>query len=118
MVEQWYTFKNKVGSSDTLVHLQTQHLYQRAFVHWKHDFPALLQVIRFVLLIPVDTAECERGFSLMNRLKTDVRNRMGMAQLNDIMFICLHGPKSVTDFNPDRAIKLWLARGGERGRRV
>ena len=39
----------------------------------------------FALLIPCDTSECERVFSLMNDLKTAERNRLGQANLTHLM---------------------------------
>ena len=37
-------------------------------------YALLLVAVLLVLLIIVDTSECERGFGLVNRLKTDERN--------------------------------------------
>ena len=38
-------------------------------------FPQLSRLASIALIIPVSTAECERCFSSMNRIKTDLRNR-------------------------------------------
>ena len=40
------------------------------------------------LLIPADTSECERIFSLMNDLKTAERNSMGQQNLKNLMLRC------------------------------
>ena len=37
------------------------------------------------LIIPVDTSECERIFSLMNDLKTELRSRMNQTTLRNLM---------------------------------
>lgn len=34
-----------------------------------------------VLTFPISTAECERGFSTMNRIQTEQRNRLHMEAL-------------------------------------
>lgn len=39
----------------------------------------------FMLLIPCDTSECERVFSLMNDLKTSERTSMGQTTLKHLM---------------------------------
>ena len=39
----------------------------------------------FMLLIPCDTFECERVFSLMNDLKTSERTSMGQTTLKHLM---------------------------------
>ena len=48
----------------------------------KHDvslkelYPELMKLAAIASLISVSTAECERVFSTMNRVKTDLRNRL------------------------------------------
>ena len=46
-----------------------------------------MKVIKIVLLIPVHTSECERGFSLMARVKTDWRANLSTPRLNDLMHV-------------------------------
>ena len=38
-------------------------------------------------LVPIRSAECERMFSLMSRIKTDLRSRMRTDRINDIMAV-------------------------------
>ena len=42
--------------------------------------------------LPVTSVSCERGFSMMNYIKTWVKNRMKVSTLNDHMMILLNGP--------------------------
>ena len=73
------------------------------------DLSAILEVVYLVMLLPLDTAEAERGFSLMNRLKHSQRSRISDGVLNDLMFVRLHaGP--LETFNPHNAISLWMSR--------
>ena len=52
----------------------------------------------------------------MNRLKTFQRTSMGDDLLNDVMFIRLHGGE-LKDFDPHRAISLWMGRyNGDKAR--
>ena len=52
-----------------------------------------LAAILHVLLIPLDTSECERIFSLMNNVKTADRSSLGQANLRNLMLWHYHGKK-------------------------
>ena len=45
----------------------------------------MLRLVVISLLIPADTSECERVFSLMNDIKTELRSRMGQQALKNLM---------------------------------
>ena len=45
------------------------------------------------LMLPLDNATCERGFSLLNLIKTERRNRLGEQILFDLMLLGWYGPK-------------------------
>ena len=70
------------------------------------QYPNLLSLIDLVLTIPASTAECERGFSAMKRVKSDWRCRLNTTTLSDLMFVMLEG-SSIDMFNPSRACELW-----------
>jgi hypothetical protein len=52
-------------------------------------------------LIPVSTAECVRGFSLMNIIVCPLRCSLHLVTVSSLMFIQLNGPP-LTKFNPTR----------------
>ena len=54
-------------------------------MQYTDEFPLLLRLVVFTLLIPADTSECERVFSLMNDIKTAERNSLGQKQLRNLM---------------------------------
>jgi hypothetical protein len=58
-------------------------------------------------LIPISSAECERGFSQMNLICTKIRNRLNIEHISSLLFIKLNGP-SLSKFNPLPFVKLWL----------
>ena len=73
--------------------------------------PSIKQVLEMALSLAVSSAEAERAFSVMNRLKTKVRNRMGHDLLNALMFFKMNCAKSVWEFPAlDFSIK-WEAAG-------
>ena len=77
-------------------------------------FPELAKLASIGALIPVSTAECERAFSAMNRIKTDLRNRLKTSTLDCLMRISIEGP-CIAQFNFERAADIW---GGMHNRRL
>ena len=77
-------------------------------------FPNFAVLASIALIIPISTAECERCFSSMKRIKTTLRNRMETATLDQLMRISNEGPKP-GEFNFDKAADLW---GSLRQRRI
>ena len=45
-------------------------------------YPQLTKLATIGALIPVSTAQCERAFSSMNRIKTELRNRLKTSTLD------------------------------------
>ena len=54
-------------------------------IHYCGEYPLILRLVVIALLVPADTSECERIFSLMNELKTADRSRMSQQNLRNIM---------------------------------
>lgn len=67
----------------------------------------LFKVLTTVSTLPVSTAECERGFSAMNHILTDDRNRMNVSMLNSLLFISVNGP-GVASFPARRFAEMWV----------
>ena len=61
-------------------------------------YPALFKLMHIALLLHVTLVDPERGFSTMNMLKDDKRNRISCKVLDYAMRIALCGPKSVQEF--------------------
>jgi len=64
--------------------------------------------LHFVDTIPVSTAECERGFSRMNLVCTNLRSRLSAKHTSSLMFIALSGPPLAL-WKPLPFVKSWLA---------
>lgn len=67
----------------------------------------LKSLIQRVQLLPVSSAECERGFSCMNMNDTAVRNRLSIQSLSALIFIKTNGP-CPSAFNPVPYVEHWL----------
>lgn len=93
-------------------------MWQRILNEYKLQ-PALtniLALVRITLVIPVQTATLERGFSLMQRMKNDWRNRLRPNTLSQLMLIKLNGPAHLDSFDAQPAISAWW-KAGPRSRR-
>lgn len=69
-----------------------------------NPFFVILMIIFIVLT--KDSSDCERGFSVMKRIKTAVRNRLGQAALEQLMYISINGP-SLPEFDFDIAVRVF-----------
>ena len=78
-------------------------------------FENVLHLVEIILVLPMSTAVCERGFSTLKRVKMDWRSNLAPSMLNMLMFMCIEGPDS-SDYDAARAMERWWA-GGERRRR-
>jgi hypothetical protein len=76
-----------------------------------HDTcPNVLAVMNLILTLPSHSADCERGFSCMKKLKTDWRSSLQECPLNDLLRVMLLCPP-LSSFNPLPAINLWNSSG-------
>ena len=56
------------------------------------DYPDFAVFAEIALVVPLNSASCERGFSCQNKIKTKTRNRLGEGQLERMMKITINGP--------------------------
>lgn len=69
----------------------------------------LQPLINCANVIPCSTAECERGFSLMNIIISPERSTLLIPHVSALMYIKLHGPP-VALWLPDDYVTLWIRR--------
>ena len=55
-------------------------------------FPVVGFIGKRMLILPVSTVDCERGFSKQNLIKTDLRNSLKPESLSNLMMISIEGP--------------------------
>ena len=70
----------------------------------KELFPLVAQLMLHALVLPVSTTDCERCFSTMNRVKTELRNRMNTTTLDRLLRVRIEGPE---DFPHIEAATRW-----------
>ena len=57
--------------------------------HHRDDFPNLIKLAAIALCCPIQTADCERGFSAQNRILTALRNRLNPLTQNKLLSVKL-----------------------------
>lgn len=61
--------------------------------------PGIMNLLDLIQVIPVATADCERGFNVMKSVKSDWRSRLNSDTLSDLLLVQLISP-DITDYNP------------------
>jgi hypothetical protein len=76
-------------------------------VPWKKYSKSLIETI---LVIPIGSADAERGFSILKHIKYDRRSRLTVNVLNAVMRVRINGPPT-EKFNALPMAKLWISKG-------
>ncbi|KAH3832942.1 hypothetical protein DPMN_106238 [Dreissena polymorpha] len=74
-----------------------------------HSYPASAEAATRLLVSPVSTVDCERGFSRQNVIKTDLRNCLTVKNLEHLMKISIEG-KDCKDVDLKVIYKLWAGK--------
>ncbi|RXN12206.1 zinc finger protein 862-like [Labeo rohita] len=77
------------------------------FDEWANLYPCLSLLASIALVIPVSSVNCERDFSTMNRVKTDLRNKLQGEHLAACLRISINGA-CPEDFPYDRALESFF----------
>ena len=74
----------------------------------RHLYPTTAEATERFLLLPVSTADSERGVSKQKLIKTTLRNRLSTSSLDNVMHMSADGT-SVFDFPYKRAFNTWAS---------
>ncbi|KAH7332329.1 hypothetical protein KP509_20G082300 [Ceratopteris richardii] len=74
--------------------------------HWQETFPNLLKLWQILLVLPISSIPCERGFSKQNIIKTDRRQHLKVDTLDMLMRISMLGP-SCDLLNWEKIYDIW-----------
>ena len=95
VLEQWEDLKAEINVPTLRTLRLTFHqLWANMLIQYADEYALVLRLVVISLLIPADTSECERIFSLMNDLKTAERNSMGQQNLKNLMLWHIMGYKT------------------------
>ena len=104
MKDQWLRLKLFVCKRIPLQDRQF-HVWSKILIEDKR-FSSIMRLISIVMLLPTNTASCERGFSLMNQIKSKGRAGLVTSFTTDLMTICTNGG-SIEEFDPQPAVNEW-----------
>ena len=90
VLEEWSGLKTCICSN--YLDLNPEALWKRVFTHHSNRFPNVLILPEITLILPLSTACCERGFSVMGKIKSDWRSCLSVEVLDCLMRIRIEGP--------------------------
>ena len=105
-VRQEWSLCKEIVMQEMYPRTSIKDLWKMIFTYHQDTFPNMLVLARLALIMPYQTADCERGFSCQNGIKTSRRNRLQEKHLNDLMTIKIEGPR-LEDMVFQRAIISW-----------
>ena len=85
VLEQFNEMTKEINESVGLKSRKHHDLWARMLVHSADEYPLALRLVAISMLIPADTSECERIFSLMNDIKTAERSKMATTTLRNLI---------------------------------
>jgi len=71
---------------------------------------SLKHLLHCLDVLPVSSADCERGFSQMNLYHTSGRNKLLVNSVNDLLMVGINGPP-LESWNADKYVISWLKAG-------
>ena len=83
-------------------------LLLRSYLPWDRE---MYRIIRFAISIPLGTALCERGFSIMGGIKTLMRNRLSDVNTENELRIVSNSNRNLEQFNASYFAKEWINAG-------
>lgn len=76
-------------------------------------FPLISDLLARLAVLPATSAQAERVFSTMKRIKTAQRNRLNTTTLDHLIRVSMEGPK-VEEWDPLPALRLWESWGNRK----
>lgn len=67
----------------------------------------VLHLVKIMMVLPISTAQCERGFSTQRRIKTESRIRLHTDTVSDLIRISTEGVE-LASFDPHPHVQAWL----------
>lgn len=104
--DEWKLLKQIMKDSSNYSSNNLTTLWQYLNAAHGKDLPNLVKLAKLVLIIPLQTATCERGFSVQNCTKTVTRNRLREDNLRALMNVKINGPP-ITKFDFQSALAIW-----------
>lgn len=80
------------------------------------SYPNVCLLLKVCLILPVSSADCERGFSRYNLIKTKPRNRLDPATVNTLMMLTADTPslQNMDQVEFSKAFDIWTKKEARR----
>lgn len=85
-------------------------LHPTTFDTMRESFPLISDLLARLSVLPVTSAQAERLFSTMKRIKTATRNRLKISTLHHLILASSEGPAFI-EWDPIPAMKIWQNKG-------
>ena len=119
IIEQWQEMVAEIVQIEGYMTIKFHELWAHVLLSYSDEYPLVLRLVVITLLVPADTSECERVFSLMNDLKTAERNRLNQKYLKNLMLWHTMAKELKCEEVPVMAIlQVFRELAGERGRQA
>ena len=82
-------------------------LWKMLATHHSDGVQNFIKLFQVALLLPTNTAGCERGFDAQNRINNALRNRFKAERLDVLTTIDIEGPP-FQDFDFSTALDVWV----------
>lgn len=106
MLQEWIGFSNIVLESEKLQKLTASEFLLCVATDIKELFPLVAHIAGACLVLPPHTADCERDFSALKLIKTQLRNRLKGESLDCLIRLACEGP-DVKDYPYDKVVEKW-----------
>lgn len=117
LLKDWTSLLDSMINSDILCDLKNRNTSPFAFwsqflktknIAWTDRTKKLINT---VLVLPIGSADAERGFSIMNHIKSPRRAQITTNHLNDMLRIRINGPNDINKFGPRKYAQIWINKG-------
>ena len=94
---EWPVFKRSISFKELAKEIITQK---------NASFPTISMLLKLIIVLPMSSVPCERGFSAHNRIRAKLRQQLVQKTVKSLMFISVNGPDP-ENFDFNEPLKLW-----------
>ena len=114
--EQWISTKTTVRTQFNKIDFLTVCQTLLTKEPYKSDMKDVLHLLQLLLVLPVSAAQCERGVSAQNRIKSSDKASLTIEVLETLIRIASGGPK-LDEFERTTFVNSWFTRDKTKGER-
>ena len=87
---EWPSFKRSLF--DNYRGPSFKQLAREIIIKKRNSFPVISKLLEFIVVLPMSSVPCERGFSKHNRIRTKFRQQLIVGTVKSLMFVSVNGP--------------------------